>query len=105
MEKESRMNYIDIAQEELAKHIKVGKGLMDYYTLLVFTLGEMTTLGDVHDAWSVNINRTWDKETYGPHRSLIPFNDLPKEIQEKDQKYVDAIHKTAKALKAKGMKW
>ena len=105
MEKEFRVNYVQEVQEELKKHLKVGKGLTDYYTLLVLILGEETTLADVHDAWSVNINRTWDKEAYGPHRSLIPFNDLPKEIQDKDQKYVDAIHKTAKALKAKGMKW
>lgn len=54
------MNYVQEVQEELKKHLKVGKGLTDYYTLLVLILGEETTLADVHDAWSVNINRTWD---------------------------------------------
>jgi hypothetical protein len=101
------MNYIDEVQTELAKHIKVGKGLMDYYSLLVLLLGEETTLADVHDAWAVNINRTWKKDNpdLGDHRSVIPFNDLSPEVQAKDQKFVDAIHATTKALRERGVKW
>ena len=92
------MNYIDEAKAELAKHVQVGKGLMNVYTLLVLVKGEDTTLKDVHDAWALNINKTWDKETNGEHFSLIPFDDLRDEVKYKDQKYVDAIHKTAVAL-------
>ena len=101
------MNYIEEVQTELAKHIKVGKGLMDYYSLLVLLLGEETTLADVHDAWAVNINRTWKKEnpTLGEHRSVIPFDQLKEETQIKDQKFVDAIHKTARNLKERGVTW
>lgn len=98
------MNYIEEVKEELNKHIKVGKGLQNVYSLLVLIKGEETTLKDVHDAWAVNINQTWDFEQYGNHRSMIPFDELPKLIQDKDQAYVDAIHKTAKALKERGFK-
>lgn len=99
------VNYVEEVKTELAKHIKVGKGLMNYYSLLVLLLGEDTTLADVHDAWSVNINQTWDFDTNGNHRSLIPFDELSAEIQAKDQKFVDAIHETTRALKARGVKW
>ena len=99
------MNYIDEVKEELAKHIRVGKGLMNVYSLLVLVKGTDTTLEDVHDAWAVNINDYWDKETNGEHFSMVPFNDLKPETAAKDQKFVDAIHKTTKALKARGIEW
>ena len=51
------MNYIDEVKEELAKHIRVGKGLMNVYSLLVLVKGTDTTLEDVHDAWAVNSNQ------------------------------------------------
>lgn len=90
------MNYIDEIKEELAKHIKVGKGLMNVYALLVLVKGEETTQKDVHDAWSVNINREFPE-----HRSLIPFGDLSVETQEKDESYAQAIRDTAAALKGR----
>lgn len=93
------MNYIDEVKEELAKHIKVGKGLMDMYALLVLIKGDEVTLEDVHDAWAVNINKTWDTEQYGQHRSMVWFHKLSEETRNKDQKYVDAIRETARVLK------
>lgn len=99
------MNYVDEVKAELAKHINVGKGLMNYYSLLVLLLGEDTTLADVHDAWAVNINQTWDKTEVGEHFSMVPFDQLKPETAAKDQKFVDAIHKTTRALKARGVKW
>lgn len=97
------MNYIDEIKDELRKHITVGKGLQDVYALLVLVKGEDVTLKDVHDAWSVNINKTWDHAQYGNHRSLIPFHLLIPEVQSKDGKYVDAIKATARALKDKNL--
>jgi hypothetical protein len=95
------MNYIDEAHNELAKHIKVGKGLMRVYTLLVLVKGSGTTLQDVHDAWALNINETWAIQNpgLGDHYSLIPFDQLKPETAAKDQKFVDAIHAAARALK------
>tara|TARA_B100001250_G_C19571240_1_gene687714 strand:+ start:168 stop:464 length:297 start_codon:yes stop_codon:yes gene_type:complete len=95
------MNYIDEVKEELLKHCKIGKGLQNVYALLVLVKGEETTLEDVHDAWAVNINQTWDFAKYGNHRSLIAFDYLTEEVQQKDQHYVDAIHATARALRTK----
>lgn len=95
------MNYIDEIHEELAKHITVGKGLMNVYSLLVLIKGEDCTLKDVHDAWSVNINPNWDRYVHGDHRSLIPFEGLSVETQEKDREYVEAIQETAKILKGR----
>lgn len=93
------LNYVDAAYDELSKHIRVGKGLMRVYTLLVLIKGEETTLQDVHDAWSVNINETWDRAANGQHWSLIPFDQLKKETQDKDQNYVDGIRLTARILR------
>jgi hypothetical protein len=97
------LNYVDAVREELAKHIRVGKGLMRVYSLLVMVKGEETTLKDVHDAWSVNINETWDRESNGQHWSLIPFEKLKPETQAKDQNYVDGIRETARILKERGI--
>ena len=91
-------NYIDDVKEELLKHIQIGKGLQNVYALLVLVKGQDVTLKDVHDAWSVNINQTWDFQTNGNHYSLIPFEELKQSVAEKDQKFVDAIKETAKAL-------
>lgn len=97
------MNYIDEVKLELTKHLRIGKGLQNVYAILVLVKGEDVTLKDVHDAWSVNINQTWDHAQYGNHRSLIPFDELSKEVQDKDQNYVDGIVATTKALKERGI--
>lgn len=91
-------NYIDDVKEELLKHTRIGKGLQNVYALLVLVKGQDVTLKDVHDAWAVNINQTWDFAQFGNHRSIVPFDELSKEIQDKDQNYVDAIKATARAL-------
>jgi hypothetical protein len=92
------MNYIDEVKAKLLEHIKIGKGLQNVYALLVLVKGENVTLKDVHNAWAININQTWDFEQYGNHRSLIPFEQLSAEIQAKDQLYVDAIKAVAREL-------
>lgn len=94
------MNYIDEIIQELLKRVKIGKGLQVVYALLVLVKGTETTLEDVHDAWAVNINRVWDKEQYGEHYSMVPFDQLKKETQDKDQEYVDAIHEVARVIEA-----
>lgn len=93
------MNYIQDIQKKLLEHVKIGKGLQSVYALLVLVKGEDVTLEDVHDAWAVNINQTWDFAQYGNHRSLIAFDYLSKEVQDKDQMYVDAIKAVARELK------
>ena len=95
------MNYVDEIIEQLLKRVQIGIGLQSVYALLVLCKGTETTLKDVHDAWAVNMNRGWNKEKHGQHWSMIPFEQLKKETQDKDQKYVDAIHEVALWLKNK----
>ena len=93
-----KQNYIDTIIEELLKRVNVGVGLQSTYALLVLTKGDQTTLEDVHNAWAVSLNRTWNKEKHGQHYSMIPFAQLKQEVQDKDQKYVDAIRDVARYL-------
>ena len=64
--------------------------LAQLYALLVHTMGPYTSLEDVHDAWSL-----WRNTTAPEHRSLIPFDELSREVQEMDREYRDAIRRTA----------
>lgn len=95
------MNYIEEAQEEFRKHCNLGKAMTELYTLLAIVKGEETTLADVHDAWAVNMNKAWDRDEYGEHYSMVPFDELKPETAAKDQRFLDAIHATARALKNK----
>ena len=87
------MNYIEKIKQELDKELNMGeayKGLLDVYALLVLTKGKECTNKNVHDAWSI-----WQNNIDKKHRSLIPFHELTKEVQDLDIKYRDAIIKVA----------
>ena len=91
------MNYIEKIKEELQKEYKFPKeyiGLLDFYALLVLIKGKECTNEDVHDAWSI-----WQNKTMPEHKSLIPFKELSKEVQDLDTKYRDIIIKVTKNLK------
>lgn len=88
------MNYIQKAKQILSSKIDVENDLLNLYTLLVFTKGLEIEEKDVHDAWSV-----WRNETNPEHKSIIPFDNLSKEIQQMDEEYADAIRETAFDLK------
>lgn len=81
------MNECKIKSRDLAK----------LYALLVLTKGKSITLKDVHDAWAMNMNfRNITDKCYGhEHKSIIPFNELPIEIQNKDQRFVNSLIKIA----------
>lgn len=92
-------NYIEKVKEELANQIaefdsSVEDELLDLYALLVLVRGEKCTIQDVHDAWSV-----WKNKTDASHRSLIPFSELARYVQDMDIDYAIAIKKTAKELR------
>jgi hypothetical protein len=67
--------------------------LLGLYAYLALTTGSATTREGVHDAWAV-----WRYQTNATHRSQIPFEDLTADVQARDQPYVDAIHRAARAL-------
>jgi hypothetical protein len=68
--------------------------LLDFYGLLVLTVGENCTKEHIHDAWSIWRNRTQPK-----HYSIKPFNKLTKEAQNLDEPYRLAVIQTARMLK------
>ncbi len=85
------MNYVQEFKEELRRELpKCDNVLLDLYTLLGLTLGTEVTEKDVHDAWSV-----WKSPVMPEHRSLIPFDELSREVQDMDTKYVNAIRTVA----------
>jgi hypothetical protein len=90
-------NYIQKVYDLLEEELKMGgtdyQDLQEVYALLVMTVGVNCKKKHVHDAWSV-----WQNRTQPNHRSLIPFEDLTKEVQELDEPYRLAIIKVAQAL-------
>ena len=78
------------------------KETLKMYTLLALTKGEDTTLSDIHDGWSIVMNYKESNPPYcygHEHKSIVPFDQLSKETQDRDIRYLEAIHKVAKTLK------
>lgn len=94
--------YIDKVVKRVEEETKLkSKQLVRYYSLLVLIKGEDVTLEDIHDGWSMNMNYRESNPPYcygHDHRSIVPFNELPKETQDKDVKYLEALKKVAKEL-------
>lgn len=63
------------------------------YAVLCLAKGTEVTIEDVHHAWAA-----WTAGLRPQHKSLVPFNELTKEVQELDRKYMEAIHVVAKNL-------
>ncbi len=84
------MNYINKIRLALDKELNMSdseyEDLLDVYALLVLIVGENCTNEHIHDAWSV-----WQNNTDPEHRSLIPFNQLTKEVQDLDEPYRQAV--------------
>ena len=91
------MNYINKIRLALDKELNMSdseyEDLLDVYALLVLIVGENCTNEHIHDAWSV-----WQNNTDPEHRSLIPFNQLTKEVQDLDEPYRQAVIKVAKLI-------
>ena len=86
-----RENYIKNAKEVLREtfeenDLQVDDKLLDLYTLLLLTKGLKVTGKDVHEAWGIYTNQVNPR-----HKSLIPFEDLTKEVQNLDTPYTETI--------------
>lgn len=67
--------------------------LFDIYAVLALAKGTFVTNEDIHNAWSA-----W-ATLYDPSNvSVVPFNDLPKDIRDEDSHFTDAIRSVAKEL-------
>ena len=60
------------------------------YAVLTHAKGESTTLEDVHNAWAA-----WMQTVNPAHTALVPFDELPPDVQDEDLPYLQAIHRTA----------
>lgn len=89
-----RENYIKNAKDTLREtfeenDLQVDESLLDLYTLLLLTKGLKTTEKDVHEVWAIYTNQVNPR-----HKSLIPFDDLTKPVQDLDTPYSEAIKDT-----------
>jgi hypothetical protein len=85
------MNYIDAIVARLAELLPgCPTDLLRGYAVLARVKGADTTEEDVHDMWSA-----WQAATQPEHRSLIPFEQLSREVQALDAKYAEAIRAVA----------
>lgn len=93
------VTYIDEIIEEVQKETGLrDKELLKMYSLLVLVKGTNITLKDVHDAWSMwmNFKEYNPPKYYGhEHLSIVPFEQLSIETQERDRKFVNALVKIA----------
>ena len=92
--------YIDEVIEKVQQETGLkSKETLKMYALLVLVKGTEITLSDVHDGWSMmmNFKEANPPHCYGhEHKSIVPFDQLSVETQERDRKYMEALIKIAK---------
>ncbi len=91
------MNYVEAIENLLDKELKM-KGtkyddLLSLYSLLVMTVGKNCTQKNIHDAWSL-----WQNKQYKDHKSLLPFDELTKEVQDLDETYRMSVVNVSKFI-------
>ena len=100
-----KKTYIDDVVERVAEKTGLkGEKLVRLYALLVLIKGEDVTLSDIHAAWSVNMNYKESNPPYcygHDHLSIVPFDQLSKETQDRDIPYLEALKEVARELKSK----
>lgn len=84
------MNYVERIRRALATEVVYrSRGrwditetptLLDAYALLVLTVGTAVTREHIHDAWSL-----WSNGLGPTHRYLVPFAELPPDVQDQDE--------------------
>lgn len=91
------MNYLtriaDAISNELPRELIPEEGagdLMLLYALLCVTVGQSVTANDVHDAWTI-----WMTGRGERHASMVPFDELPADVQREDEPFASAIRRVA----------
>lgn len=92
------MTYLNDLARLVREHLPLGArppvdsdGLFLLYAVLVRVKGVATTEEDVHDAWAA-----WMLTVDPAHPCLLPFGDLPPEVQDEDVPYMAAIRDVAR---------
>jgi len=71
--------------------------LFDLYAVLALIRGLDTTRRDVHETWVA-----WMLAEGEQHPSMVPFEDLPPEVQAEDEPFVRAIRTVASRRGTRG---
>jgi hypothetical protein len=99
----SRRSYIDIVADDIHRQAPPERlpdeddglrALFRLYALLALTKGEAVTPRDVHDAWAV-----WMLDRDVAHEAIVPFDELPQNVQREDAPFVAAIRAAARQLR------
>lgn len=92
--------YLDDVAAHIRKHIPEtrmpeghAEALLRIYAILLRAKGCDVTESDVHDAWSA-----WMSEREPGHASLVPYDQLSREVRDEDRIFVTAIRRAADAL-------
>jgi hypothetical protein len=92
--------YLDSIADRIRAHIAEEKlprenveELFRLYAVLLLAKGLDVTQSDVHNVWAV-----WTAERTPEHESLVPYTELPSDIQEEDRVFVDAIRRVCVEL-------
>lgn len=95
------MNYLDLLGSEIQRTADPEATPPDEdlplyrnYAVLLLAKGQDVTLEDVHNAWAA-----WASEHDPDSRHLLPFKELSLNVQQRDQRYVDAIHAIAEKIR------
>ena len=89
--------YLDELAEIIRQHVPPelvpdadDEDLFRLYALLLRAKGSDVTLSDVHDAWS-----SWMARQNPEHVSLLPYEELPTDVQQQDRAFAEAVRLTA----------
>jgi len=66
------------------------EGLFAIYAMLLLAKGSAVSSQDVHDAWSA-----WMRIRGLEHPSIVPYGELPADIQREDEPFAEAIRAVA----------
>lgn len=94
------MTYLEPLADRIRQSVPPGVGIPDdaddlflLYALLGTVKGENVTGRDVHDAWVV-----WMQIRNQTHDSMVPFDELEREVQVEDNPYVSAIRQAVSGI-------
>ena len=91
------MNYLDELAATIRREVDPAalptgdtETLFRLYAVLALVKGTAVTMEDVHNAWSA-----WMSESQPMHESIQPFHELPLDVRDEDQPFLDAIRRVA----------
>jgi hypothetical protein len=95
------MNYIENIASQIRDEVPTAtlpeepdEELFLLYAVLALTIGERVGRRDVHNAWAAWMTRI-DRD----HESITPYTELPQDVREEDDPFVQAIRSVSRRLR------